>query len=200
MNVKTLKIEYQKRKKEIKQRLREFKKQKDHFYELCFCTLTPQSSAFKCDECINVLREMHFEKKDFEIDKILRKYTRFHNNKSKYLIRIKKDHPRIFNSLNKLSGPKEKREYLVGNLKGIGLKEASHYLRNIGNENLAILDRHILKNLKKLDVIDDIPKTITKKKYLELEKKFMEFSGKIKIPMDELDLLFWSMETGKIFK
>ena len=195
-----LKKAYLKRKKEIKQRLIHFKQTNDHFYELCFCLLTPQSNAYKCDECITVLKENHFEDKEFAINKILAKYTRFHNNKSKYLIRVKKDKNSLFAELNRIRNPIEKREFLIKNVKGLGLKEASHYLRNIGHENLAILDRHILKNLKKLNVIDQIPKSLTKAKYLEIEEKFKNFSKKINIPMDELDLLFWSMETGKVFK
>jgi thermostable 8-oxoguanine DNA glycosylase len=64
MDIKTLKKAYLKKKKEIKQRLIDFKRQDDHFYELCFCLLTPQSNAYKCDECITVLKENHFEDKE----------------------------------------------------------------------------------------------------------------------------------------
>jgi N-glycosylase/DNA lyase len=93
------------------------------------------------------------------------------------------------------------RTWLVENVKGIGYKEASHFLRNIGfGKDLAILDIHILKNLKKYGVTKDIPKTLTKIKYFEIENKLKIFSEKIRIPMSHLDLLFWSLETGKIFK
>lgn len=52
-------------------------------------------------------------------------------------------------------------------------KEASHFLRNVGfGENIAILDRHILRNLVKLEVIDELPKTLTPKLYLEIEEKW----------------------------
>jgi N-glycosylase/DNA lyase len=200
MDIKTLKKEYNKRKAEIEKRLHEFKNQKDHFYELCFCLLTPQSNAYKCNDCIQVLKEGEFVKKDLEINNILRKYTRFHNNKSNYLIRIKDTHGKVFSELGKLSDPKNKRAYLVDNVKGLGLKEASHFLRNIGHENLAILDRHILKNLHRLGVIKEIPRSLTKKVYLDIEKQFQNFSEKVKIPMDHLDLLFWSMQTGSVFK
>ena len=49
-------------------------------------------------------------------------------------------------------------------------------------------------------MISEVPKSITPKKYKEIEDKMREFSKKIKIPMDYLDLLFWSNETGEIFK
>lgn len=93
------------------------------------------------------------------------------------------------------------REWLVGKVLGIGMKEASHFLRNIGlGKDLAILDRHILINLKEYDVIKEIPRYITRKVYIDIEDKMKKFSKLMSIPMDELDLLFWSKETGMIFK
>jgi N-glycosylase/DNA lyase len=95
----------------------------------------------------------------------------------------------------------EKREWLVRSVKGLSYKEATHFLRNIGkNEGLTILDRHILKNLKYHSVISALPKTVTKKNYLTIEKKFLRFAHDIGISVDELDLLFWSNETGEILK
>ena len=91
--------------------------------------------------------------------------------------------------------------WLVKKIKGIGYKEASHFLRNIGfSDEVAILDRHILKNIKKLGVIKEIPKTITPKKYLEIEKKIEKYCKKIEIPMDHFDLLLWYLEAGEVFK
>ena len=187
-----LKQNYSKSEKEIKQRLKEFTSVKDDdvFYELCFCLLTPQSNAKKCDKAVRLLRDRDFFHKNLNPSGILKKYTRFHNNKAKYLLDLKKNFADI----------KFERDFLVKNIKGLGLKEASHFLRNIGYRNFAILDRHILKNLVKFGAIDEIPKFLTAKKYLEIERKFYDFSKKVKISMDELDLLFWSMETGEVFK
>ena len=93
------------------------------------------------------------------------------------------------------------RQWFAENVKGIGYKEASHFLRNIGlGKGLAILDVHILKNLIRHGVIKAVPKSLSRSKYLESEQKVRKFSEKIKIPMDELDILFWSNETGEIFK
>ncbi len=94
----------------------------------------------------------------------------------------------------------ESREWLIKNVKGLGRKEASHFLRNIGHQDLAILDRHILKNLVRVGAIGRLPKTLTTKRYSAIEQKFLQFSHTIGIPMDELDLLFWSLETGEILK
>ncbi len=193
---------YLKRKNEIASRLKEFKlvKGDDLFYELCFCILTPQTSGFRADECIQELKRNNFLYTNYNPKNFLKKKIRFHNNKTDYLIKAKINFLTIVNALNKLSSPEEKRLWLLKNVDGLGLKESAHYLRNVGHENLAILDRHILKNLKKHRVINELPKTLTKKRYLEIEKKFKNFSKKINIPMDHLDLLFWAEETGKVFK
>ena len=60
--------------------------------------------------------------------------------------------------LGEINDGYQAREWLVHNVKGIGYKEAGHFSRNIGfTQDLAILDRHILKNLKKLEPIDGVP-------------------------------------------
>ena len=139
------------------------------------------------------------------IAKRLRGVVRFHNNKASYLVEARK----IFIKKSKLGirkrlisdEPLAIREWLAENIKGLGFKEASHFLRNIGlGKGLAILDTHILKNLKKYNLIDKIPKTVSSKQYLDIECKMREFSNKVHIPLDELDLLFWSHETGFIYK
>lgn len=179
--------EYKKRRKEIKRRLRSFNK-KDYFYELCFCLLTPQSNAYKCWDAVLELKKRDFKNKDVKVENILKNRTRFYKNKARYLKELKK------------CKIKFNRDFLVESIKGLGHKEASHFLRNVGYRDYAILDRHILKNLLKLKVIKEMPRKLDKKKYLDIERKFKEFSKKVKIPMDELDLLFWSLETGKVFK
>lgn len=193
--------EYESRKDIIKSRLDDFKqvKSEDVFYELCFCLLTPQSSARNCDKVVQKLKEMDFRNNNFNPVKLVEGGARFHRNKSKYLIEMKGKYNEIKSEVDKSDGV-ELREYLVKNVKGLGYKEASHFLRNIGRRGLAILDRHILKNLVKNKVIDEIPKSLSKKKYFEIEGKFKEFSEKIGIDMDEVDLLFWSMQTGEVFK
>ena len=190
---------YSIKRKDIESRLRDFEQNKDYFYEMCFCILTPQSSAKSAWRSILKLKELDFKNKDFNPSPHI-KNIRFYINKSKYLLELKNKHDFILENIKKIKDSKELREFLVKNVKGYGYKESAHFLRNIGRKNLAILDRHILKNLKKYDVIEEIPKSLTPKKYLEIENKFLEFSKRIDIPMDHLDLLFWSKETGEIFK
>ena len=131
--------------------------------------------------------------------------VRFPNNKSKYLYEARRQFSSNGRYLIKekidLKNIIGSRNWFAKNVKGIGFKEASHFLRNIGfGSDLAILDVHILKNMIKYGIIKTRPKTLTRLKYLELENKLRKFSQEIKIPMDELDLLFWSSETGEIFK
>ena len=202
MNHNELVYEYDKRKEIIKSRLNDFKnvKENDWFYEMCFCILTPQSTARGADRAITSLKRLDFKYKSFDPTPYLLGEIRFQNNKGKYLVEAKNKYNEIESKLKNSKDSFELREWLVKNIKGYGYKESAHFLRNIGHRNLAILDRHILKNLVKLKVIDEVPKSLTPKVYFEIEEKFKRFSEEADIPMDELDLLFWSMEAGEVFK
>lgn len=197
---------YKKIKPNLVSRLKDFSEvnEKDWFYELCFCICTPQSKARRCDIAVSMLKEKDFLNRNMNPASILRKNVRFHDHKSSYLVGLKRKFPeisrRVKDAKQKNSDPKKLREFLVNEVKGLGYKEASHFLRNIGFRGLAILDRHILKNMLRHGAVNHLPKTLTKKEYLRLEKEVEQFSKRIGIDMDELDLLFWSMETGEIFK
>ena len=132
--------------------------------------------------------------------------VRFNRKKAGYIVEARKQFMvdgkvSIKARIAQFDNPFDAREWLVHNIRGIGYKEASHFLRNIGRgEELAILDRHILRSLKALDVIEEIPRTLSRSKYLEIEAKMRGFAEKIDIPMGEFDLLLWYMGTGEIFK
>lgn len=197
-----LKSEYEKKKQTIINRLIDFKNlsKEDLFYEMCFCILTPQSKGRGADKAIQELKKRNFINNPFDPTSYLQKNIRFHHTKAKRLLILYKNYTTIKKDLDSIKGSQNKRDYLIKNINGYGPKEASHFLRNTGHENLAILDRHILKNLLKYNVIEEIPKSLTFKKYKEIESKFKKFSKDINIPMDNLDLLFWSFETGEVFK
>ncbi|MEM0473114.1 MAG: N-glycosylase/DNA lyase [Candidatus Aenigmatarchaeota archaeon] len=204
-----LKKIYEEKKHEIRKRLEGFKSIKDDrelFSELAFCLCTPQSKAVECDKAVRMLSSngLLFNGSERHIRPFLNK-IRFYENKSRYIVEARekffKDN--VFSLKEKIfSMPAEKaREWLVENVKGFGYKEATHFLRNIGLANeLAILDRHVLRCLVDFKVIDEMPKSLTPKKYIEIEKKMKEFSEKIEIPMDELDFVFFYRQTGEIFK
>lgn len=199
---------YLKEREAIRKRLSEFSKiyengsDEDLFRELAFCILTPQSRARVCDMAIRSMGDLIFSGTQNEIRAGLRG-VRFANNKSSYMVEARN----FFAGLGGMrktidSVPRVKlRDWLAENVMGIGMKEAGHFMRNIGlGKNIAILDVHILHNLLRYGVIDKIPESMSGKRYLEIEEKMRQFSGKVGIPMDELDLLFWSHETGEIFK
>jgi N-glycosylase/DNA lyase len=198
---------------EIELRLREFSRcyrkgsDEDIFAELVFCLLTPQSKAHSCWSTVETLRE-----KDLltsggcrRVSKELSR-VRFKNNKARYIIDARKTFTRdgrlvIKEMVDRHKDPKGARDWLVEEVKGLGLKEASHFLRNIGKgDDLAILDRHILKNLVDLEVVQQVPGTLTRKRYLAIEDRMRAFSKMTGIPMAHLDLLLWCKETGEIFK
>jgi N-glycosylase/DNA lyase len=200
-----LQREYQKKRPAIRQRLEDFScvPPAEYFYELVYCLLTPQSSAVNAQKAVNRLRNKGFHVDEVDPEPILRSpdaYIRFHRTKSRHLQSVKLHYPEIFAQVMAPGSDIFLRDWLVKHVDGVGWKEASHFLRNIGRRDLAILDRHILKNLRRLGVIRHIPASLTPRRYKLLEKKFHTFAQQIGIPLDDLDLLFWSMETGKILK
>jgi len=198
-------LEYKAKKRLIKKRLKDFSnlhkaKNEKIFSELCFCLLTPQSNARHCDSAIQELksRGLLLKGSSSAIRSILKGKARFHNKKAGYLVNAR----RSFNkSILSDRDVLDMRRKLVDNIKGMGYKEASHFLRNIGlGRNIAILDRHVLKNLKRYGVISSLPLSMSPKSYLNIEKRARAFADMIGISLGELDLLLWSRETGAIFK
>ncbi len=173
------------------------------FLELIFCLLTPQSRARTCWKAVQRLtRNGMIGAEPCHIQEEL-VGVRFNKRKAEYicLAREKFCKEPIRGTLAGFSSPVAAREWLVENVKGLGYKEASHFLRNIGlGEDLAILDRHILKNLVLLGVIEEVPSSLSKRIYLDIEKEMTAFSRQVEIPMGHLDLLLWCKETGEIFK
>ena len=201
MEKQSLKSEYEERKDKIRARLNDFKnlEEEQYFKEFLFCLLTPQSSAKKCWNAVEQISLLDKLSKE-SIVEILKKNTRFHNNKTLYVMQSEETWNKIKTFLHEKDRIKL-RNLIAENVKGYGLKESSHFLRNIGKSDnkIAILDRHILRNLKALGIITD-DKIKSKKNYMKIEQKFLSFSKSIDIPIDELDLLFWSRENGEIFK
>ena len=109
---------------------------------------------------------------------------------------------RLRERLESLHDPIERRDWLAKEpqIKGLGYKEASHYLRNIGFKGYSILDKHIVRCLAELDVIDSPKPPTNRKRYLEVEATMRRFAGDIGINFDELDLVLWSIKTGEILK
>ena len=191
--------------KVVEKRLGEFeelgKKGNDEWFsEMCFCLLTANSRARTAIEIQKQLGVKGFKEAGEETisDIIKINKHRFHNNKAKYIVcsRANKD---IKDKLARMSEV-ESREWLVKNIKGLGYKEASHFLRNVGKKNLAILDRHILNLMTENKIIKEKPKSLTKNNYLEIEEKFNNLAEKLEMSSAELDLYMWYMMTGEVLK
>ncbi len=212
-NVGELLIEYKAKRPAIEARLEEFRRagrlaDERLFEELCFCIVAIQSRARASDAAVAALRkaDLLWSGEPEEIAAFLRHRTRFHNHKAAYIVRARErffpeGQGELAKTLDSFSSSKDARGWLVSEIHGLGLKEASHFLRNTGRgEDLAILDRHILKNLIRHGVLRRLPQTLTARRYLDIETRTERFSNEIGIPMSALDLLFWSRETGEIFK
>lgn len=170
------------------------------FKELCFCILT---ANFNAERSIKIQKEIGNGFLNFP-EKLLAKKLkdlghRYYNTRAKYIVEARKYANSLKEIINSFNNENEIREWLVKNIKGLGYKEASHFLRNIGYINFSILDFHIINILVKYGLIEK-PKILTKKKYLEIEKLLREIAEKSNVNLAELDLYLWYMETGKILK
>ena len=173
-----------------------FKDEECLFGELCFCILTPQSRAKTCREAINRLKA---DKKLFiaNFDELLDylKGVRFPEVKAKRLIEVRKIFPELKSNLNK--SPEEFRSWLFENVNGFGLKESAHFMRNIGFKGLPIIDVHIQNFLTKIGKYNKDNKSLTKKRYIELENIFLKLAEELKIPPEELDIAIWLYQSGE---
>ncbi len=168
------------------------------FSELCFCILTANYSALGGIEIQREIGDKFLTLSEKELSEELKKLGhRFPNKRAEFIVEARKKLPLIEEAL-KLPELKL-REWLVKNIKGIGYKEASHFMRNIGYKNAAIIDFHIIDLLVREGIIKK-PKTLTKKKYLEVESELKKIADKTGLNLAELDLYLWYMETGKILK
>lgn len=175
------------------------------FEELTFCLLTANTSAVMGLKGVDSVRPVLINGSYEQIrDKLVSGGYRFPNKRAEYIIEAREKFKTQFNfdfkSLIDNKKPTKVRQFFVNNVKGLGYKESSHFLRNIGVFGLAILDKHIIRTMHEYNLIEEIPKSLNKKRYLEFEEKYIKFADKIGINMDELDLLLWSMKNGRILK
>ena len=181
----------------------------DHrlFEELSFCIFTANASAEMGLKSVDTIRSILIEGSAEEMSKRLEGVHRFNNLRPQFIV-----HTRNYlkNTLNfelkkKLLSFKNKHELrdfiaLNKDIKGLAYKEASHFLRNIGFNGYAILDKHIINSLHEFGILETNDKPKNAKDYLEIEQKFIDFSKDAGIGIDELDLLLWSRKNGRILK
>jgi len=193
----------------INNRLKEFSSFKNKptsawFSELCFCLLTANSKA---KTALNIQDELGYDgfynlSQSDICAAIKRNKHRFHNNKSRFIVGAR-EHFDIKDKISKLIKQKSQldaREWLVQNIKGLGYKESSHYLRNTGHFNLAILDRHVLNLMVENKLLLEKPKSLNRARYLDIEQKLAKVADKLSMSQAELDMYLWYLKTGEVLK
>ena len=202
----------------IRARLAEFRavlqKGSDYevFRELVFCLFTPQSGSKICWETVQRLDAAGLIAGGSEADIAAAINTvRFRYNKARYVVEARERFSlrgnfsaagySIKEFIQRFKDPFELRDGIHSSIKGLGLKEASHFLRNIGlGGDFAILDRHILRCMVEYGVIDALPKSINPKLYFSLEAALREFSGSLNIPLEHMDMVLWYRVKEEVFK
>ena len=189
----------------IEKRTKEFeelgkKDSNEIFKELCFCLLTANFSAAGGIKIQSNIGEGFFNLPEQDLAKKLSELGhRFPNARAKFIAEARKYRSSIKEILNRFEYETDARNWLAKNVKGLGMKEASHFLRNIGYKNVAIIDFHILDLLEKYKLIEK-PKTLSPKKYVEIENLLRQIAKKTTTNLGELDLYLWYKETGKVLK
>ncbi|TFF88037.1 MAG: N-glycosylase/DNA lyase [Promethearchaeota archaeon] len=190
----------------IEERIKEFSQIKnscidDIFVELCFCIMTANCGAEKCIEIHEKIAKDFLSLSENQLKKKFKDLGyRFPNVRAEYIIESRKRIDDLEGILKKESNSNlELRNWIVKNIKGLGYKEGSHFLRNIGFTDYAIIDFHIIDLLVEHNLIER-PKTLTKKKYLKIEALLKNLANKLDLTLGELDLYLWYLETDRVLK
>lgn len=199
--------------REIRRRLKQFEaigrrgSDLNYWEEMVFCFFTGGCSARMGIHALEAVRPIILTGDQTALAKALTGVHRYPNARARYIVASReflREHCnlRLRKKLRSFECRYERRDWLVREkgIKGLGYKEASHYLRNIGYKGYAILDKHILNCLAELKIIDDQKPPNTRLKYLMIEEKLKQLTLRTKIDFDELDLVLWSMKTGIILK
>ena len=173
------------------------------FEELAYCLLTAYSSARMGQLCVDALCDsdalLHGDL-DQVVEALRNQGHRFAARRGEYIIKARELAPELKETIQGFPDSRKAREWLAKGVKGIGWKESSHFLRNVGYLNVAIIDRHIISNMVDHGLIEERPKSITKRRYLEYEQLLAEVAGRVGMPLGEMDLYLWYRKTGKVLK
>jgi N-glycosylase/DNA lyase len=189
----------------VDKRIREFSEIKQGsidkiFKELCFCVMTANCGAEKCIEVHEEIGDGFLKLSATQLSEKFKELGyRYPNLRAKYIAENFNYKEMLEKKLKNDINKNELRDWIAKTMKGIGYKEASHFLRNIGYKNYAIVDFHIIDLLEKYNLYQR-PKTLTKKKYIEVENLLIKIASKVSLNLAELDLYLWYLETGKILK
>jgi N-glycosylase/DNA lyase len=213
--VEDIRATHQTRKKEIRARLDQFREvwrkgsDAQFWEELVFCIFTAGASARMGFRAVEAVRPLLMNGEREEMTLALRNAGahRFPVERPGYIVVTRsylRDHCKMAlrKKLESFADPIERRDWLAQEkqIKGLGYKEASHFLRNIGLRGHAILDKHVMSCLMDLQVVETPKPPASRARYLEIEGRLRLFAREIRIDFDELDLVLWSMKTGEVLK
>ncbi|MEM4187452.1 MAG: hypothetical protein QW801_09325, partial [Candidatus Caldarchaeum sp.] len=170
---------------------------------LVFCLCTPQTRARNALNAVEKMRSLGLLNNPDNVRTalVLKECgVRFHKTKADNILQAFKQFGDILDKLKCEKDVFKLRDYLVNNVKGLGMKEASHFLRNIGFEDCSIIDRHVLSHLVSAGVVRSTPRSLTRKRYLILERKFKLYAEKSGFKPSVLDLVVWAAATGEVIK
>jgi N-glycosylase/DNA lyase len=197
----------------IRERLAEFSRLRESasderlFEELTFCIYTAGASARMGLRCVEAVRPVLMTGSLRDIQKALDHRHRWPDARGAYVYETREYLRENFGMrmrelLEGFESAEQRRDFFAANpgIRGLGYKEGSHFLRNVGFRGYAILDKHILARLAEMGVIESPKPPSTKKKYVALEEKMKLFAREIGLDFDELDLLLWYTKTGEILK
>ncbi len=213
ITIENIKEAYQKRRAEIRRRLSEFdgiwQNGSDELLweEMVYCFFTGGCSAKMGLRSVEAVRPHLMNGSHEDVMNALLGRHRYPRARARYVIESRaflEDHcgMRLREKLESFDDDLARRDWLVKEkgIKGLGYKEASHYLRNIGFKGYAILDKHVLRCLAELKIIEEPKPPNTRLRYLSVENQLKIFADQIEIDFDEMDLVLWSMKTGEILK
>ena len=213
LTIRKIRSAHAERRDEIRSRLAEFKavhRERDDrrlWEEMVFCFFTGGCSARMGLRSVEAVRPLLADGTQAELVEALAGVHRYPNERAKYIV-----HSRDFLTADcdlriadRLAGFDDdiaRRDWLAREkgIKGLGYKEASHFLRNIGYSGYAILDKHVLRCLAELKIIDEPKPPNSRARYLTVETKLRQLTKKVRIDFDELDLVLWSIKTGSVLK
>ena len=215
ITISRLRVAYAARRKDIRARLKEFSQiwlsgsDERLWEEMVYCIFTAGASAKMGLRSVEAVRPLLKAGRPQAMTRALvaAGAHRFPNARPEYVASTrsylqKSFSMRLRERLISFSDPFERRDWLAQEpkIKGLGYKESSHFLRNVGFKGYGILDKHIVRSLAELGVIDSPKPPTARSRYLEIEARMREFAAEARIDFDELDLVLWSMKTGEILK
>jgi N-glycosylase/DNA lyase len=213
VTIESIRAAHRERRRAIRERLAEFEEvwrtasDERLWEELVFCIFTAGASARMGLRSVEAVRPLLAAGTHEELADALTGRHRYPRSRSGYIV-VTRDHlrescaMRLRDQLESFTDPIDRRDWLARTrgIKGLGYKESSHFLRNVGLRGYAILDKHILRSLAELGVVETPDPPTTRARYLATEERLRDFAKDVRIDFDELDLVMWSMKTGEILK